>query len=190
MYLPEQFKEPDTERALALVEANPFGMLVTTVDGEPFVSHLPFLIRREAGSLRLLAHMARTNPQWRHFAETREVLAVFQGPHAYISPNWYGVPRVIEDEVELEALLEAMTRMHEGKIAAPRQSDPSPEYKAKLLGMLVGFEIEVTDIQAKFKLSQNRPEEDRVRVATSLAASGDEASRGVAQLMRERGGTA
>lgn len=200
MYLPEHFKESDAGRALALVDANPFGMLVTTADGEPFVSHLPFLLLhdRDGARPRLLGHLARANPQWRHFAPGREVLAVFQGPHAYVSPGWYtspggvptwnyavvhlrGVPRVVEDAAELEALLEAMTRAHEGT----RQSDPIPEYKAKLLEMVVGFEIEVSDIQAKFKLSQNRPAEDRRRVMQALERSGHQSDAAVARLMAE-----
>lgn len=198
MYLPEHFNESDAGRALALVEANPFGQLVTAPDGVPFVSHLPFLPVRDGAGVRLLGHMARANPQWRHFEAAREVLTIFNGPHAYVSPSWYaatggvptwnyavahlrGVPRLIEDAAEVDALLEAMTRVHEG----PRQSDPLPEYKAALLGMLVGFEIEVTAIQAKFKLSQNRPAEDRRRVMQALERSGREGDAAVARLMAE-----
>lgn len=204
MYLPKHFEETDSERALALVEANPFGMLVTAPDGEPFVSHLPFLLNRDGNGVRLLGHMARANPQWRHFAEAREVLVVFQGPHAYVSPSWYaapdvptwnyavvhlrGAPRVIEDGAELERLLAAMTRAHEAEEAALRRADPGMERKAKLMGMVVGFEIAVSGIRAKFKLGQNRSEEDRRRVADALAETGGESGAAVARLMREAAG--
>lgn len=201
MYQPDHFRETDTERILALVEANPFGMLVTVPDGAPFISHLPFLLYRDGTGIRLLGHMARANPQWRHLAEGREVLVVFQGPHAYVSPGWYaspigvptwnyavahlrGVPHLIEDETELDNLLQAMTRLFEADLPAPWQADLAPEQRARLLAMAVGFEIEVVDIEAKFKLSQNRSEEDRRRVAEALAGSG-EAGAAVARLMNE-----
>lgn len=195
MYLPDRFRETDTERILALVEGHPFGMLITAPDGEPYVNHLPFLLYRDGSGIRLLGHMARDNPQWQHFSSEREVLAVFQGPHAYVSPNWYGspgvptwnyavahlrgVPRLVEDESELEDLLRAMTRLHEADQPSPWQADLEPERRARLFGMIIGFEIEVTDIQAKFKLSQNRPAEDRRRVADALDGSA------VAGLMNE-----
>lgn len=201
MYIPDAFKETDTERILALVEAHPFGMLITAPDGEPFVSHLPFLLQRGDGKPRLLGHMASANPQWRHFASGREVLAVFQGPHAYVSPNWYGSPgvptwnyavvhlrgkaRLVEDEAGLDSLLAAMTRNHEAALPEPWQADMTAERKTRLFGMIVGFEIEVDDIQGKFKLSQNRPEADRERVAEELARAGGDAA-GVARLMKER----
>ena len=202
MYIPDPFLETDMERILALVEAHPFAMLVTAPDGEPFVSHLPLLLQHGDGKLHLLGHMARANPQWRHFEAGREALAVFQGPHAYVSPSWYGSPgvptwnyaavhlrgkpRLIEDEAELASLLDAMTRVHEAALPEPWQEDMTTERRARLFGMIVGFEIAITDIQAKFKLSQNRPEQDRKRVATALARSGNETEAALARLMEER----
>jgi len=95
MYIPEPFKAANSERLAALIRDNSFGMLVTAPDGIPFVSHLPFLLDSSSGKYgKLLGHMARANPQWRHFASCDEVLAVFQGPHAYISPSWYLSPNV------------------------------------------------------------------------------------------------
>lgn len=200
MYNPEHFKQTDNERALDLVEAHPFGMLITAPDGMPFANHVPFLLDRSGAKPRLRGHLARANPQWRHFEPGREVLAVFQGPHAYVTPSLYsspgvptwnyavvhlrGTPRLVEDEAGLDSLLQAMTHAHEAKLPNPWLPVMDAERKARLYGMIVGFEIEVTDIQAKFKLSQNRPEEDRARVADALAASG-EACAGVTRLMRD-----
>lgn len=124
MYVPEHFKESDAERLAVLINGNSFGMLVTAPEGVPFVTHLPFLIERYGNSQgRLLGHMARANPQWQHFSSGSEVVAIFQGPHAYISPSWYaspgvptwnyavvhlrGIPRLIEDESELAALIDS-----------------------------------------------------------------------------------
>ena len=200
MYIPESFKETNPERISALIEGHPFGMLVTAPAGVPFISHLPFLFERSTGSQgKLLGHMARANPQWQHFTTNREVLAVFQGPHAYVSPSWYaspgvptwnyavahlrGKPRLIEGESELETLLEQLTHVHESPMPNPWQPDLTGEWRSKLLNMIVGFEIEITDIQAKFKLSQNRPPEDQQRVAKKLSQSSNQTEAAVAKLM-------
>lgn len=200
MYIPEHFKETNQERISALIEGYPFGMLVTAPDGAPFVSHLPFLFERSAGSQgKLLGHMARANPQWQHFAEGSEVLAVFQGPHAYVSPSWYaspgvptwnyavvhlrGKPRFIEGESELEALVEQLTHVHESHMPSPWKPNLTGERRSKLLNMIVGFEIEITHVQGKFKLSQNRPLDDQQRVVEELSQSNNQADTAVAKLM-------
>jgi transcriptional regulator len=202
MYIPEHFKETNPARISALIAGHPFGMLVTAPEGVPFVSHLPFLFERSAGSQgKLLGHMARANPQWQHFSTGSEVLAVFQGPHAYVSPSWYsspgvptwnyavvhlrGKPRLIAGEAELEALLEKLTRVHESPMPSPWEPKLTGERRAKLLDMIVGFEIEVTHIQGKFKLSQNRPLEDQQNVVKALSLSNNQTDTAVAELMSE-----
>lgn len=203
MYIPEHFNETDPEHIAALIDSHPFGTLITAPQGVPFVSHLPFLFDRSAGAQgRLLGHLARANPQWQHVAAGGEILAVFQGPHAYVSPSWYaspgvptwnyavvhirGKPRLIESESELGALLEQLTHAHESCMDIPWQPGLAGERRAKLPGMIVGFEIEITDIQGKFKLSQNRPTEDRQRVAAALSQSGNQTDSAVAELMSNR----
>lgn len=200
MYIPEHFKETNSERISSLIKGNSFGMLVTAPDGVPYVSHLPFIFDYTAGSKgKLLCHMARANPQWQHFSSGGEVLVVFQGPHAYVSPSWYsspgvptwnyavvhlrGKPRLIESEFELEALVERLTDVYEFHMPNPWQPNLSSERRTKLLNMIVGFEIEVTDIQAKFKLSQNRPPEDQQSVIEKLSQSSNQAEAAVAKLM-------
>lgn len=200
MYLPEHFKEANPERVSALVECNSFGMLVTDPEGVPFVSHLPFIFDPAADIKgKLLCHMARANPQWQHFSSCDEVLAIFQGPHAYVSPSWYsspgvptwnyavvhlrGKPRLIESESELEALVERLTHVYESHMPSPWKPNLAGERRTKLLSMIVGFEIEVTDIQAKFKLSQNRPSEDQQRVVEKLSSSSNQTEVAVAKLM-------
>lgn len=200
MYIPEHFKETNSERISALIEGNSFGMLVTAPDGVPFVSHLPFIFDHAAGSKgKLLCHMARANPQWQHFSSSSEVLVVFQGPHAYVSPSWYsspgvptwnyavvhlrGKPRIIESESELEALVERLTHVYESHMLSPWQPNLTGERRTKLLNMIVGFEIEITNIQAKFKLSQNRSREDQQRVIEELNQSNNQNETAVAKLM-------
>lgn len=203
MYIPQHFKETNSERVSALIEGNSFGMLVTALDGVPFVSHLPFIFEHAAGSNgKLLCHMARANPQWQHFSSCSEVLAVFQGPHAYVSPSWYsspgvptwnyavvhlrGKPRLIENEYELESLVERLTNVYESHMPRPWKPKLKDERRTKLLNMIVGFEIEVTDIQAKFKLSQNRPPQDQQNVVEKLGQSSDQTEAAVATLMSGR----
>lgn len=200
MYIPKHFHEKDSERILALIEANSFGMLVTAPDGVPFVSHLPFILDHASGSEgKLLGHMARENPQWQHFSSGDEVLAVFQGPHAYVSPSWYsspgvptwnyavihlrGKPQLIKSESELESLVERLTHIYESQQVNPWKPNLSGERRTKLLNMIVGFEIEITDIQAKFKLNQNRPLEDQQNVIQHLSQSSDQTEGAVAKLM-------
>ena len=202
MYIPEHFKETNSERISALIKGNSFGMLVTAPDGVPFVSHLPFIFAHAAGSKgKLLCHMARANPQWQHFSSCSEVLAVFQGPHAYVSPSWYsspgvptwnyavvhlrGKPHIIESESDLEALVEQLTHVYESRMPSPWKPNLAGERRTKLLNMIVGFEIEVTDIQAKFKLSQNRPPEDQQSVVEKLSSSNNQTEAAVAKLMSE-----
>ena len=200
MYIPEHFKETNSERISALIEGNFFGMLVTAPEGVPFVSHLPFIFDHAAGSKgKLLCHMARANPQWQHFSSCGEVLVVFQGPHAYVSPSWYsspgvptwnyavvqlrGKPHLIESESELETLVERLTYLYESHMPSPWKPNLAGERRTRLLNMIVGCEIEVTDIQAKFKLSQNRPPEDQQSVVEMLSQSSNQTEAAVAKLM-------
>ena len=200
MYLPEHFKETNPQRIAELVKSYPFGMLVTAPEGVPFISHLPFLFESTAGAHgKLLGHLALANPQWQHLAAHREAWVVFQGPHAYVSPSWYaspGVPtwnyavvhlygkaRLIENEAELEGLITQLTYVYESHRPSPWEPNLAGERHAKLLSMIVGFEIEITDVQAKFKLSQNRSADDQQRVIEELRQSSNPREISVAKLM-------
>jgi transcriptional regulator len=202
VYIPQHFKQTNSERISALIESNAFGNLITAPDGVPFVSHLPFILDPSAGSKgRLLCHMARANPQWQHFSSGHEVLAVFQGPHAYVSPSWYsspgvptwnyavvhlrGIPRLIESAPELEALVERLTHIYESQMPNACKRYLSGGQHKKLLLAIVGVEIEITDIQAKFKLSQNRSREDQQNVIEKLDESSNQTDVALAALMSE-----
>jgi len=200
MYLPDQFNESSAEQINALVERYPLGTLITVADGSPCANHLPFILDPARGARgRLLCHMARANPQWHHLAQGSEVLVTFQGPDAYVSPAWYGspgvptwnfavvqmrgTPTIIESDTELEALLRRQTHVYESQLETPWEPTLTAERRAKLLGMIVGIEIDVTAIQAKFKLSQNRSAEDRQRVVQALRQSHAQHHIAVAALM-------
>jgi transcriptional regulator len=201
MYLPNVFREDNPAQLHALIQRYSFGILVTQHDGAPFASHLPFLLDAGRGPYgTLLAHMARANPQWRSFAEQREALVIFQGPHAYISPSWYdvepsvptwnyavvhayGTPRVIEDIAALRDMLRALVDVHEAAFEQPWEMRLPEDYLHKQMRAIVGFEIPITRLEGKLKLSQNRAEGDRRRVAATLRQSGDPSDADVADLM-------
>jgi transcriptional regulator len=203
MYNPESFKESDAEGVSAFVAQYSFGMLITVSDGMPTVSHLPLIFDPIPGSGgKLSGHLARANPQWQHLLSGKDVLVVFSGPHAYVSPSWYtqtgvptwnytvvhmrGKPRVIDDTIELEALLDRQTRIYEESKADPWRPDFKVEPFSRLTEKIVGFEIVVGDIEAKFKLSQNRPAADQHNVIDRLKASGHQVEAELAGMMLER----
>jgi transcriptional regulator len=201
MYVPDHFKQSDASKLFAFVENNAFGLLVSQVDGEPFASHLPFLLDRAAlphGSL--LGHVALANPQWRQ-AEGQNVLAIFSGPHAYISPTWYEADRVvptwnyvavhvygtlhlIQDTETLADLLRTLVDRYEGTLPRPWQFDAGSDFSQKMMKAVAGFRIDISRIEGKWKLNQNRPEEQRERVVRTLQAFTDENSQAIAELMR------
>src|SRR5258707_15799301 len=134
MYIPKAFREDDSKTLHAFMREYSFATLVTQQEGMPFASHLPFLLDAGQGPYgTLLAHMARANPQWHALDSAQEVLIIFQGPHAYISPSWYevelsvptwnyaavhayGVPRIIDDKAVLYDLLKALIQAHEAQL--------------------------------------------------------------------------
>lgn len=208
MYVPKPFAETDHDTLFGLIEAHSFGLLVSTdADGVPVASHIPFMLDRAGGpngSLR--AHLARANPQWRDWTPATTVLAVFRGPHAYLSPGWYdpannavptwnyavvhayGTPRLIDDLAIRRAQQEEMTDHYEASRAEPWRMDSQPEtYVEAMLKGIAAFEIPIDRLEGKFKLSQNHPTGNRRGAMRGLREeAGDEDSVTIAGLMAER----
>jgi transcriptional regulator len=204
VYTPPHFAEGSKDVLRGLIREHSFGILVTGGDAGLQATHLPFLLDEDReGKSVLVGHVARANPQWRALATGEEALAIFRGPHAYVSPRgyvtseavptWnyvavhvYGRPRLVE---EPEALLDLVTRLS-ARYEAGAQEPWSPAkvsagfVGAKLRG-IVGFELQVERIVGKKKLSQNLAPEDRRSAAEALASSGDAGAAAVAGLMRE-----
>lgn len=195
MYVPKHFSVEDRAALNALIRANPFGLLVGELEGSPFATHLPFLLDGD----RLLSHFARGNPHWKSIDGQTEMLAVFSGPHAYVSPRWYeskqavptwnyaavhvyGAPRVIEDAGEVRALLDRLVTEYEGDAWSLDGRDA--DFTDRMSRGIVAFEIPVERIEGKFKLSQNRTVEDRHRVIAAFEAPGDGENADLARLMR------
>jgi len=203
VYLPPHFTETDEKVLLAHIDRHDFALLITK-GGELIASQVPLLIQQRDGKLYLMGHLARPNPQCADLAAGSEALVVFHGPHAYISPSWYGVhpavptwnyasvhaygtSRAISDKDWLNDLLRRLTERHEAREANPwRMQDQPTAFLDAMLNGIVGFEIAVTRLEGKFKLSQNRPAADRPRIISALEARDDADSHAVARLMRER----
>jgi transcriptional regulator len=183
------------------MEAHSFATLVTRGERGLTASHLPFLLDREAGAHgTLLAHMARANDQWREFGDGAEALVIFQGEHGYISPAWYevhpsvptwnyaaahayGTPRVINDEADVRRVLERLVRAHESDRAEPWVMDLPEDYYAGMVRGIVAFEIPISRLEGKFKLSQNRPTVDQQHVLEHLTSSVDPDQQALGNLM-------
>jgi transcriptional regulator len=200
MYIPAAFQETDRDRLHDFIESYSFGLLVSTRDGEPFASHLPFLLERGAGPHgALVGHMARANPQW-HGLDGRGALAVFSGPHTYVSPSWYeadgvvptwnyvavhahGTFRLVDDAPTLAAIVRASVDTFERAMPVPWQLDTRSDHFARLLKGIVGFRIEIDRLEGKWKLNQNHPAERREKVRRALEQSAGPGAREVARLM-------
>ncbi|HEY7346728.1 MAG TPA: FMN-binding negative transcriptional regulator [Ktedonobacterales bacterium] len=205
MYIPPAFREDDLAALHALMREYSFAVVVTQQASVPIATHLPLLLESERGPYgTLLGHMARANAQWSGFTGEQEALVIFQGPHAYITPSWYepglhvptwnyatvhayGKPRVMKDQAALIRLLHASVQTYEAGFAQPWKLElPTDFFLSKLKG-IVGFEMEITRLEGKFKLSQNRSETERERVAAELKESQDSVSAGVGEMMGKRG---
>lgn len=203
MYIPEFNRLQDHAIALEFMRANAFAIVVSSGDGSPFATHIPVIIRESDGQISLRGHVARANPHWKMMEKEPETLVIFHGPHAYISPSLYGsresVPtwnyaavhasgraRIFEEPEPLtEVLLETIAFFEQAYLEQWR--DLNEHYRVKMLGQIVGFEIPVDRLEAKFKLSQNRPRADQARIIESLESSPDSAISGVAKLMKDQG---
>jgi len=198
MYVPEHFSAPSTEAMLQLVRQHPLGTLFTAGESGLDANHIPFELAAEQGALGALhAHVARNNPVWTDVQNGDEVLVVFRGEEAYISPNWYpskhehhkqvptwnykvvhahGRITIRDDERYVRGLVAKLTRAHEASEPKPwKMTDAPKEYLAAMMLAIVGIEIEITRLTGKFKLSQNKAPEDIQSAATVLIERGREA---------------
>ncbi|MEE4411823.1 MULTISPECIES: FMN-binding negative transcriptional regulator [unclassified Serratia (in: enterobacteria)] len=210
MYQPASFREDDLETQMALVRANPLGMLISQGEQGLVADPLPFLVDIDAqGNLCLRAHLSRANRHWQELQRVQECLVVFQGTEGYISPGWYetkrqtgkavptwnyslvqlyGVPRVTEDAGWLRRQLEGLTALQEGRQPEPWRIDDAPaNYIAAQIKGIVGIEIAVTRREGKWKMSQNRSSEDIDGVIAGLRAGNADQQRLADEVERRRG---
>ena len=199
MYSPPYNQIEKRAELIEFMRANSFALLVTGTGGTLHGSHLPAMVQERDGKIVLDMHMARNNPQWKEFFDD-EVMVVFFGAHAYVSPRWYeeqervptwnyaavhayGTPKVVGDAQAKHAsqrrLVAAMDPLWLPKFDALR-----PEYVKDMLQGIVNFEIAVTRIETRWKLSQNRGRREQELIAAELEKSADSAERALAALTR------
>jgi transcriptional regulator len=189
LYTPTHFSVAERAIAAALLRAHPFATLITQGAEEPIVSHVPLLLVEEGDSWRLLGHLAHANPQWQAWHEGDRVLAIFHGGDAYISPRLYsarkavptwnyavvhvrGIVEPAHDSETKERVLKALIDRHDEAYRS-QWDELDMAYREGMKGGIVAFTIAVERIDAKFKLSQNRPEADRAQVLQAMQAGND-----------------
>lgn len=205
MYIPEFNRIEDRATAIAFMQANPFAILVTNLEDGPFATHLPVVLQESDDRLLIRAHVAKANSHWKLFEQEQKAdsLVIFHGPHAYVSPalyelresvpTWnyatvhaYGRGRILDSDTEKQSVLNTLIAQFDSSYAQQWNS-LGEQYRGRMLSHIVAFEIEVTRLEAKFKLSQNRTRTEQEKIIQSLGASSDSSVSAVAQLMRERG---
>jgi transcriptional regulator len=208
MYLPKHFEETRVHVLHALIGAHPLGALVAMTPAGLDANHIPFEVDPEPapfGTLR--GHIARANPLWRDFSRDVEALAIFQGPGTYVSPAWYptkqetakvvptwnyavvhayGTLRFIDDRDWLRAFVSKLTDRHEAPRPEPwKVTDAPADYIETQLGAIIGLEIPMTRLVGKWKVSQNRPAQDRAGAAEGLLREGGASAAAMAELIRQ-----
>jgi transcriptional regulator len=207
MYRPTAFQEDNVDKLVSFMRANSFATLVSIASSTggviPCASHIPLVVMLEQNTVKLIGHLAKENPQWQAFAAA-ESLAIFHGPHAYISPSsyekrenvptWnyiavhaYGFPKIItfqEDPESMEKMIDTMVDNYEESYKSQWHS-LSSGYRAGMMNGIVGFEMMVSRLEGKYKLSQNRNPTDRQKVANTLLQSTDGIDRAVGAEMQQ-----
>lgn len=203
MYIPEYFRLHNHTDAVAFMRSNPFAILISSTDARPFATHLPLFVQTEENTVILRGHVAKANPHWRYLEPQAQCLTIFHGAHSYISPSnyaaretvptWnygavhlYGNARVFSAPEDLLVMLHELMGTFEPAYAS-QWASLDEAYRDRMLRRIVGFEIEVTKIEAKFKLGQNRSREDQANVIASLEKSEDTVVSALSRLMREQG---
>ncbi|UYO32617.1 FMN-binding negative transcriptional regulator [Bacillus halotolerans] len=202
MYIPKYYKVTNADDIWDFVQNNSFGTIVTTAQGKPIATHLPLQLMKEGDTYYITGHIAYGNPQWRTFEACEDVLVMFQGPHAYISSSWYEKENVptwnyqavhvygtasILNEEELKHDLTMLLQKYEKHRKNPVLWDKlSPQLLESQLKGIVGFKMKVGEIQASYKLSQNRNEKDYMNIIDQLQHEGNPNSKQMAELMEKR----
>ncbi len=198
MYIPKHFKEKDIDRLAGFMREFSFAAIVNRTKKRYWATHLPFIVKQEGGRIILKSHMAKANPQWVSFGKEK-VLVIFQQPHAYISPKlynhsvnvptWnyiavhvYGVPQILPSGQQKIKLLEETFEEFEKDYIEQWKNLPA-EYKNELLENITAFKIKVTGVEGKFKLSQNKTENEREKIISELGQSVDKSKVDIAKYM-------
>jgi len=202
MYIPKYFKVTNFEEIKEFIQMNSFGTLITTKKGKPIATHLPLQLVKEEEAYYITGHMAYGNPQWRTFETCESALVTFQGPHAYISSSWYeqenvptwnyqavhvyGIPSILNEEELKQDLTRLLQKYEKHRENPVLWNNLSPSLLDRELKGIVGFKIKVEEIQAAYKLSQNRIETDYRNIIDQLKKEENPDSKQMGELMEKR----
>lgn len=209
MYIPSAFSETDVQTLLEFIKRYPLGLLISFGQSGLLASPIPFLYRDNNGRPMLVSHLARANPHWKDLLDLKECLVVFQGIDGYVTPSWYpskqtthkvvptwnyemvqikGVPKVVESADWLRGLVGDLTDSMEATRKSPWRVDDAPsDFIDSQLRAIVGLEIDITAIQGKWKMSQNRPTDDAKGVVKGLSDPHDpHANLALAQIVSKK----
>ncbi|MFC4353767.1 FMN-binding negative transcriptional regulator [Chryseomicrobium palamuruense] len=200
MYIPKRFNVEDTQEIWSFLKTHSFATLVITKDGRPVATHIPVIVRKQGENLSVSGHIAYGNPQWRSWEETEEALVIFQGPHAYISSSWYeeeqvptwnyqavhvyGAIRQLSEAELREDLKQLMSTYEQHRKHPVLWETVTPALLEREIKGIVGFVIEATEVQAAYKMSQNRKEHDYANIIEQLKKEPDAGAEQVAQEMK------
>jgi transcriptional regulator len=202
MYIPKYFKVTNIDEIWDFVQKNSFGTIVTSEQGKPIATHLPLGLNKKDDGYYITGHMAYGNHQWRTFENREDVLIMFQGPNAYISSSWYshenvptwnyqaihmyGKASILEKDELIEELTGMLDKYEENREHPVLWDKLSPQLLESELKGIVGFKIKVEQIEAAYKLSQNRNEKDYMNIIDKLQNEGNPNSNQIAELMEKR----
>lgn len=201
MYIPKFFKVTDYNEIIDFIQKNSFGIIVTTMENKPIATHVPLELHKKGDDYYITGHLAINNPQWKTFDNENKVLIIYQGPHSYISASWYNHENVstwnyqavhvygsayIMTEEELEEDLKLLLEKYEVHRENPVLWEKLSPQTKKLMKGIVGFKVKVEEIQAAYKLSQNRNEEDYLSIVKNLQLENDPNSQKMAEIMEKR----
>ncbi len=201
MYIPKVYENKNLEEVKQFIQENSFGILVTQQNGKSLATHIPLeLSENEFGKDVLVGHISKANPQWHNFSDKGEVLTIFNGPHSYVSSSWYdfeevptwnyiavhvsGIIKTIEGEALYKSLKELMEK-YEKPSKNPANIEDMSDKTMRQINGIIGFEIEITDIQAAYKLSQNRDEKNHQAIITELNETDNQGSKEIASRMNK-----
>lgn len=202
MYLPKKFKNENNAEVLRFCQTYSFATIISGGSEDLQIGHLPVLISTLGDqTAKITGHMAKANPQWRSWRPDTQVTCIFLGPNRYISPAWYkdtlnvptwnyavvhitGTPIVYEEHDSIETILKSLVDHHEKLEGAGWDYSLPEEFRRNMTRAIVGFEIHIESIEAKFKLSQNREDSDRAAAIAALSIKKDDASMEMVRLMK------
>lgn len=203
MYTPSHYQNKNLEDVKEFLRQNAFGILINQVEGRPWATHIPLeLDRDENGQDVLIGHISKANPQWKYFKEGEPLLAIFNGPHSYISSSWYqkeevptwnyiavhvyGTIEILNEKTLLESL-HSLVDKYEKESTDPISLHHMSDRTMDQIRGIVGFKIRITEIQATYKLSQTRPE-DHPRIIEELKRTKNSGSHEIAYIMEDHKG--